>query len=110
MKKPIAPHELGFTGHDRNRLAKALNKAEDARLFRRIQAVLLIAQGVPSQMSRRFAAYRELPFTILLSVICKPTKRPAYKIVSVMVRERNSSSQCCLLFSCLSMIWSSSSN
>jgi len=47
MKKPIAPHDLGFTGHDRNRLAKALNKAEDARLFRRIQAVLLIAQGRP---------------------------------------------------------------
>jgi transposase len=45
MKKPTSPSELGFTGHDRNRLYKALNKAEDARLFRRIQAVLLIAQG-----------------------------------------------------------------
>ena len=45
MKKPTAPNELGFTGHDRNRLSKALNKAKDARLFRRIQAVLLIAQG-----------------------------------------------------------------
>jgi len=45
MKKPTDPSKLGFTGHDRNRLSKALNKAEDVRLFRRIQAVLLIAQG-----------------------------------------------------------------
>src|SRR5689334_2677258 len=45
MKKPTDPTELGFTGHDRNRLSKALNKAEDARMFRRIQAVLMVAQG-----------------------------------------------------------------
>ena len=45
MKTPTSPTELGFTGHDRNRLAKALNKTEDARLFRRIQAVLMVAQG-----------------------------------------------------------------
>lgn len=45
MKKPTDPSKLGFTGHDRNRLSKALNKTTDARLFRRIQAVLLIAQG-----------------------------------------------------------------
>jgi transposase len=45
MKKPTDPYKLGFTGHDRNRLSKALKKVEDVRLFRRIQAVLLIAQG-----------------------------------------------------------------
>jgi len=45
MKKPADPNDLGFTGHDRNRLSKALNKTEDARLFRRILAVLLVAQG-----------------------------------------------------------------
>src|ERR1051326_394542 len=45
MKKPTDPSKLGFTGHDRNRLAKAMNKTENVRLFRRILAVLLIAQG-----------------------------------------------------------------
>jgi transposase len=45
MKKPTDPSKLGFTGHDRNRLRKALNQTENARLFRRIQAVLLVAQG-----------------------------------------------------------------
>src|SRR4051794_22310395 len=45
MKKPTDPYDLGFTGHDRNRLSKALSKTEDARLFRRILAVLLVAQG-----------------------------------------------------------------
>jgi transposase len=39
--------ERGLTRHDRLRLEKALLDASDARDFRRLQAVLLIAQGRP---------------------------------------------------------------
>lgn len=41
----MSPADLGFGAGDRRRLAKALGKATEARLFRRIQAVLLAAQG-----------------------------------------------------------------
>lgn len=37
--------ELGFNGWDRRRLFKALAQVGQAHLFRRIQAVLLVAQG-----------------------------------------------------------------
>src|SRR3982751_3222981 len=39
--------ELGFTRYDRPRLKRALRGATEARDFRRLQAVLLIAQGRP---------------------------------------------------------------
>lgn len=45
MRKTQSPAELGFTGHDRRRLAKALNQAQEVKAYQRIQAVLLIAQG-----------------------------------------------------------------
>ena len=45
MRKPADPSELGFSHHDRQRLARALNQAQEARLFRRLQAVLLVAEG-----------------------------------------------------------------
>jgi transposase len=44
----------GFTRHDRKRLTKALAHAREARLFRRLQAVLFVAEGVPvSEAARR---------------------------------------------------------
>jgi transposase len=43
--KSTPPHELGFDQHDRMRLARALARATDLRLFRRLQAVLLVARG-----------------------------------------------------------------
>src|SRR5215216_2685472 len=45
MRKPAGPSELGFSHRDRQRLARALNQAKEARLFRRFQAVLLVAEG-----------------------------------------------------------------
>src|SRR5215210_3823748 len=45
MRKTQSPAEFGFTGQDRLRLAKALNQAQEAKAYQRIQAVLLIAQG-----------------------------------------------------------------
>jgi len=47
MRTAKAPAELGFTRHDGPRLKKALHGATEARDFRRLQAVLLIAQGRP---------------------------------------------------------------
>jgi|SRR5689334_6537697 transposase len=45
MRKPLSPSERGFDARDRQRLSKALAQAVEARIFRRIQAVLLIAEG-----------------------------------------------------------------
>lgn len=47
MRTAKGPIELGFTRHDPPRLKKALRGATEARDFRRLQAVLLVAQGRP---------------------------------------------------------------
>jgi transposase len=46
MRKSLRPSELGFTGRDRSRLSAALVRALTARVFRRIQAVRLVAEGL----------------------------------------------------------------
>ena len=45
MRKAQSVVERGFTGHDRHRLARALPQTDVVRVFRRMQAVLLIAEG-----------------------------------------------------------------
>jgi transposase len=47
MRTSKRPTEHGFTRHDLPRLNKALRGATDARNFRRLLAVLLVAQGRP---------------------------------------------------------------
>jgi transposase len=51
MRKPTTPADLGFTAHDRRQLSQALADAQQTRVFRRLQAVLLIAQGYTAQAS-----------------------------------------------------------
>ena len=53
MRKPATPAGLGFTARDRQRLSQALAGAQRARVFRRLQAVLLIAQGYSATESAR---------------------------------------------------------
>jgi transposase len=45
MRRARTPKELGFDDHDRRRLVRALERTSEARVFRRIQAVLLVALG-----------------------------------------------------------------
>jgi len=45
MRKSLSSSERGFNAHDRHRLSRALPQTGTARVFRRIQAVLLIAEG-----------------------------------------------------------------
>ncbi len=45
MRRARTPQELGFDHHDRRRLTRALERASALRIFRRIQAVLLVALG-----------------------------------------------------------------
>lgn len=45
MRRALSPSELGFTGRDRQRLRQALVATDDLRFFRRLQAVLLVANG-----------------------------------------------------------------
>jgi len=45
MRKTLSPSELGFGKRDLNKLSKALTKVSDLRVYRRIQAVMLVAKG-----------------------------------------------------------------
>jgi transposase len=47
MRRARTPHELGFDHYDRRRLRRAFQRATDVRSFRRLQAVLLVARGLP---------------------------------------------------------------
>jgi transposase len=47
MRKAKSASELGFNRYDAPRLKRALIKADDKRMFQRLQAVLLVAQGRP---------------------------------------------------------------
>ena len=47
MRPARTPADLGFDHHDRHRLARAADACPDARTFRRLQAVLLVARGWP---------------------------------------------------------------
>jgi len=51
MRQPTTPADLGFTTRDRQRLSQALAETQQTRVFRRLQAVLLIAQGYTAQES-----------------------------------------------------------
>lgn len=55
MRTAKGPTELGFTRHDLPRLKRALRGATEARDFRRLQAVLLVAQGRPVAEVARIA-------------------------------------------------------
>jgi transposase len=45
MRRAKNPTERGFDSYDEQRLAQAEHRVDDARTYRRIQAVLLVAQG-----------------------------------------------------------------
>jgi|SRR6187200_3693968 len=45
MRRAKNPAELGFSRYDEERLKKAWKHAGDKRMFQRVQAVLLVAQG-----------------------------------------------------------------
>jgi len=45
MRRAKNPTERGFEPYDKQRLAKALHGLDDARTYRRVQAVLLVARG-----------------------------------------------------------------
>ncbi len=45
LRKAKSPSERGFDPYDKRRLAGALHRVTDARTYRRVQAVLLVARG-----------------------------------------------------------------
>lgn len=47
MRRAQTPNERGFDQHDRQRLVGALQRANEVRTYRRVQAVLLVARGHP---------------------------------------------------------------
>jgi transposase len=52
MRKSLSPSARGFNARDRQRLSKALTEVTEARVFRRIQAVLLVAEGrLPAEVA-----------------------------------------------------------
>jgi transposase len=47
MRKQKSPSAFGFDHYDKGRLHRALSKAKDTRIYIRLKAVLLVAQGEP---------------------------------------------------------------
>src|SRR5918911_1175849 len=45
MRRPDRCHEVRLSGADRKRLAAALEAAREARVYRRVEALLLVAEG-----------------------------------------------------------------
>lgn len=72
MRPARSPAELGLTVDDKRRLERALRHARDARLFRRLLAVKLLAEGLSAgEVSRlcgisRWMVYRWLERYLLL--------------------------------------------
>jgi transposase len=56
MRRARTPDELGLDQYDRQRLARALALGTDLRFFRRVQAVLLVARGLPVPEVARITA------------------------------------------------------
>src|SRR5436853_122753 len=66
MRKPTTPADLGFTARDRRQLSHALADTPQARVFRRLQAVLLMAQGHTAQASAQITGL-SLPSVYVVS-------------------------------------------
>jgi transposase len=63
MRKQRSPSAFGFNRYDKGRLGKALTKATDARIFVRLKAVLLVAQGMPvAQVAKFFDKSRRVVY------------------------------------------------
>lgn len=59
MRKARDPVELGFTKSDHRRLMKALREEADARMVRRLQAVLLVADGYDFATSAHLTGFSQ---------------------------------------------------
>lgn len=57
MRKALNPAALGCTKHDGRRLTGALREESDARTLRRLQAVLLVAEGHDFTTSARLTGF-----------------------------------------------------
>lgn len=53
MRRPKKPTDSGLDGRDRRRLAKALHGIPDARTYRRVLAILCLAQGLLAEQVTR---------------------------------------------------------
>ncbi len=61
MRKQKTPELLGFTYHDRRWLGRAVAAAVDSRLYIRLKAVLLVAEGLPiTEVARLFDKSRRV--------------------------------------------------
>lgn len=59
MRKALDPAGLGFAKRDRRRLTRALREESDARTLRRLQAVLLVAEGHDFATSARLTGFSQ---------------------------------------------------
>jgi transposase len=59
MRKALSPRELGFTKRDYNRLSKALREETDVRTFRRLQAVLMVAEEHDLAMTAHLTGFSQ---------------------------------------------------
>ncbi|WP_426750665.1 helix-turn-helix domain-containing protein [Myxococcus sp. Y35] len=74
MRPARSPAELGLTAYDRRKLERALRQARDARHFRRLLAIKLIAEGKgPGEASHLAALSRPAVYFWLERYLTKRT-------------------------------------
>lgn len=70
MRKQKSPSAFGFDRYDKGRLGRALAKATDTRLYVRLKAVLLIAEGMlVSQVAKLFEISRRIVYCWLTTYL-----------------------------------------
>lgn len=70
MRQQQSPETFGFKRYDRGRLRRALSAATDSRLYIRLKAVLLVAEGMPvSQAAKLFDKSRCIVYKWIASYV-----------------------------------------
>ncbi len=83
MRRAKSPSERGFDRYDKRRLTRALQETAEVRIYRRVQAVLLVAQGrtvaeaaqITGQNDKRVLFGTINPRTGHRVVLCRPRQR-----------------------------------
>ncbi|ADO68405.1 winged helix-turn-helix domain-containing protein [Stigmatella aurantiaca] len=84
MRPARSPAELGLTAHDKRKLKRALRQARDARHFRRLLAITLIAEGKGTSPEK--VGWASHGWTVPL--LCTHLQRQGFEVSARTLRRR----------------------
>ena len=88
MRKSLNPSERGFNARDWQRLSQALTQAVEACLFRRLQAVLLVAEGWCIFKELLVTSFYKINFVYSLRADSPPKPMRLLKVNGLLVWEQ----------------------